>query len=113
MWTCIERCGACCQLDPEHRPDLDQYLNPAELEQYLAMVGENGWCINFNHLDRTCKIYAERPRFCRVKPEIFTDLYGIEPAEFDQFAIDCCFEQIEGVYGDRSLEQLRYQRAIT
>jgi len=111
-WTCIERCGACCHLDPSDRPDLDQYLTPAELVQYLSMVGADGWCVNFNPLNRTCNIYGDRPRFCRVEPEIFEDMYGVAAEEFAEFAIDCCFDQIEAVYGDRSLEQLRYQQVV-
>jgi uncharacterized protein len=111
-WNCIDRCGACCHLDPSDRPDLDRYLTPAELSHYLGMVGKDGWCINFNHLSRICNIYRDRPRFCRVEPQIFIDMYQIAPEEFTEFAIDCCFDQIESVYGDRSLEQLRYEQAI-
>ena len=111
-WQCVKQCGACCNLDPAERPDLAEYLSPDELELYLSMVGEGGWCINFDHINRECSIYANRPRFCRVEPEIFQDMYGIEPEELDDFAIDCCRQQIEGVYGDRSLEILRFDKAI-
>ncbi|MDB9373441.1 YkgJ family cysteine cluster protein [Nodularia sphaerocarpa] len=111
-WQCVKQCGACCNLDPAERPDLEEYLSPAELELYLSMVGEDGWCINFDHTNRECSIYANRPRFCRVEPGIFEDMYGIEPEELDDFAIDCCRQQIEGVYGDRSLEILRFDKAI-
>lgn len=76
------------------------------------MVGEGGWCINFDHTTRKCKIYDDRPRFCRVEPEIFQDMYGIELEELSDFAIDCCREQIEGVYGDRSLEMLRFDQEV-
>ncbi|GAX38444.1 YkgJ family cysteine cluster protein [Nodularia sp. NIES-3585] len=111
-WQCVKQCGACCNLDPAERPDLEEYLSPAELAQYLSMVGEDGWCINFDHSSRECSIYPNRPRFCRVEPETFQDMYGVEPEELDDFAIDCCREQIEGVYGDRSLEILRFNKAI-
>ncbi|MEA5512623.1 YkgJ family cysteine cluster protein [Nodularia sp. UHCC 0506] len=111
-WQCVKQCGACCNLDPSERPDLEEYLAPAELELYLSMVGEGGWCVNFDHNNRECSIYANRPRFCRVEPEIFQDMYGVEPEELDDFAIDCCRQQIEGVYGDRSLEILRFDKAI-
>lgn len=110
-WQCI-KCGACCQLDPTDRPDLDQYLSPEELVLYLSLVGEDGWCINYDHENRECRIYDDRPRFCRVEPEVFQDLYGIEPTEMNSFAIDCCRQQIEGVYGDRSLEMLRFDREV-
>lgn len=111
-WQCIKNCGACCHLDPTDRPDLDQYLAPDELSLYLSLVGENGWCIYFNAETRECSIYADRPRFCRVEAETFSDLYGIEPEELNDFAIDCCRQQIEGVHGDRSLEMLRFDQAV-
>jgi len=111
-WCCIKECGACCHLDPRDRPDLEAYLTPPELQLYLSMVGEGGCCVNFDHATRECKIYPNRPRFCRVEPEVFHDLYGIEPEELNDFAIDCCRQQIEGVYGDRSLEILRFDRAV-
>jgi uncharacterized protein len=111
-WQCVKHCGACCQLDPTDRPDLDQYLKPDELELYLSLVGEAGWCIHYDQATRECQIYADRPRFCRVEADVFQDLYGVEPEELNDFAIDCCQQQIEGVYGDRSLEMLRFDRAI-
>lgn len=111
-WRCVKQCGACCHLDPTERPDLEQYLSPEELQLYLSMVGPNGWCVNFDHATRECRIYSDRPRFCRVQPDVFEDLYGIEPAELNDFAIDCCRQQIEGVYGDRSLEMLRFDREV-
>ena len=70
-WRCMEGCGACCNLDPRERPDLDSYLSPENLELYMSMVGENGWCINYDHDMRKCTIYEDRPSFCRVKPETF------------------------------------------
>jgi uncharacterized protein len=111
-WQCVKQCGACCQLDPTDRPDLEQYLTAAELELYLSLVSETGWCIHYDQASRECTIYADRPRFCRVEADIFQDLYGIEPEELNDFAIECCQQQIEGVYGDRSLELLRFDRAI-
>jgi hypothetical protein len=76
------------------------------------MVGEGGWCINFEQETRECRIYDDRPRFCRVEPDIFQDMYGIEPEEVNDFAIDCCQEQIDAVYGDRSLEQIRFNQEV-
>lgn len=111
-WHCVKNCGACCHLDPVDRPDLDQYLSSEELTLYLSLVDANGWCIHFDHETRECKIYADRPRFCRVEAQTFSDLYGIEPEELNDFAIDCCRQQIEGVYGDRSLEMLCFDRAV-
>jgi uncharacterized protein len=111
-WRCVKECGACCNLDPAERPDLEEYLTPQELELYLSMVGEGGWCIHFDRLTRSCSIYPNRPRFCRVEPEVFHDMFGIEPQELNEFAIDCCHENIEDIYGARSLELLRFDRAI-
>jgi Fe-S-cluster containining protein len=111
-WRCVKQCGACCQLDPSDRPDLEDYLLPPELELYLSLVGEDGWCIHFDHDSRECGIYADRPRFCRVQAETFGEMYGIEPEELNDFAIDCCRQQIEGVYGDLSLEMHRFNREI-
>ena len=111
-WRCVKQCGACCHLDPSDRPDLADYLSPEELQRYLSMVGEDGWCINFDAIERECRIYADRPRFCRVEPEIFQAMYGVEPEDLSDFAIDCCRQQIEGVFGDRSLEMLRFDQAV-
>lgn len=43
---------------------------------------------------------------------MFEDLYGIKPEELNDFAIACCQQQIEGVYGERSWEKVRYVREI-
>ncbi|MCA6597611.1 MAG: YkgJ family cysteine cluster protein [Pseudanabaena sp. M046S1SP1A06QC] len=112
-WQCISGCGACCNLDPRDRPDLDDYLTPAELQQYLSMVGIDGWCINFDRTSRKCSIYEQRPRFCRVEPDTFYDMFGVESEELDEFAIACCEEHIESIYGERSLELLRFGQAIS
>jgi len=111
-WQCVKNCGACCHLDPRDRPDLEDYLAGEELALYLSLVGEDGWCIHFDHDSRECSVYANRPRFCRVTAESFTEMYEIEPEELNDFAIDCCRQQIEGVYGDRSLEMLRFDRTV-
>ncbi|MEM8777674.1 MAG: YkgJ family cysteine cluster protein [Cyanobacteria bacterium P01_G01_bin.49] len=111
-WQCVKGCGACCQLDPSDRPDLEKYLTKEELSQYLSLVGEDGWCINFDHQTRKCQIYEQRPRFCRVQPDIFEQMYDIETSKFNHFAIKCCRQQIEGVYGERSEEMEQYNRAV-
>ncbi len=108
----MQNCGACCQLNPADRPDLDSYLTPAQLAIYLGMVGEDGWCINFDQATRQCQIYDKRPSFCRVTAETFQAMFGIEPEELNDFAIDCCREQIEDIYGDHSLEMLKFDRAV-
>lgn len=111
-WHCVKHCGACCNLDPRDRPDLDTYLTPDQLALYYSLVGEDGWCIHYDPQARNCTIYADRPQFCRVETETFQAMYGIEPDELNDFAIDCCRQQIEGVYGDRSLELIRFDQAV-
>lgn len=111
-WQCVSGCGACCNLTPEERPDLDQYLSPEELATYMDMVGDDGWCINYNHDQRKCQIYEQRPRFCRVKPDTFEEMYGVEETDFNEFAIACCQQQIVGVYGEDSAELQQYNQAI-
>jgi hypothetical protein len=111
-WQCITNCGACCHLDPVDRPDLDTYLTPEQLVLYLSMVGEDGWCIHFDRSTRKCSIYEKRPSFCRVTAETFKAMFDIEAEALNDFAIDCCRQQIDGVYGDRSLEMLKFDRAV-
>lgn len=111
-WQCIKGCGACCHLDPTDRPDLAEYLDPDSLALYLSLVGEQGWCVHFDHANRDCRIYDDRPWFCRVEAESFGAMFEIEPEELNDFAIACCQDQIEGVYGDRSLERLRFDREL-
>ena len=111
-WRCLKNCGACCHLEPTERPDLESYLTPSELELYLSMVGEDGWCINFDHQTRECTIYEQRPRFCRVQTDIFEQMYGISSQDFHDFAINCCHQQIEGVYGTLSQELTRYKQQV-
>lgn len=111
-WRCVKQCGACCHLDPAERPELEEYLSSDELELYLSMVGVGGWCVHFDHATRECQIYADRPRFCRVEPDVFQDMYGVEQSELNDFAIDCCRQQIEAVYGDRSLEMFRFDQEV-
>jgi len=112
LWRCLENCGACCNLEPSDRPDLAEYLTPSELELYLSMVGDEGWCIHYDRTTRKCLIYDDRPRFCRVKPDVFQEMYDISEEEFEDFAIDCCHQQIEGVYGEDSLEITNYRQQV-
>ncbi len=111
-WQCIRGCGACCYLDPSERPDLEEYLSPEELQQYFSMVGHDGWCVNYDRVGKTCRIYPDRPRFCRVEPESFGEMFGIEPEELNEFAIECCREHISDIYGDNSWEMVRFESAI-
>jgi uncharacterized protein len=76
------------------------------------MVGEDGWCINLDRDTRSCNIYDVRPSFCRVQADTFKTMFGIEPAELNDFAIDCCRQQIEGVYGEDSPEAIRFNNEV-
>lgn len=111
-WRCIANCGACCNLTPEDRPDLEEYLTPQELEIYKTMLQEDGWCRNLDKETRKCLIYEERPNFCRVQADIFQEMYQVEEKDFNEFAIDCCRDQIAGVYGEKSPELVRYNKEI-
>jgi uncharacterized protein len=111
-WQCVKNCGACCNLTPADRPDLPDFLTPDELAVYLSMVGPDGWCINLDPTTRECNIYEKRPSFCRVTAQSFEAMFGIGPEDLNDFAIDCCRQQIDGVYGDRSLEMIRFDTAV-
>lgn len=111
-WQCVKNCGACCHLQPSDRPDLESYLTPEELTLYLSLVGEDGWCINYDQATRECRIYSDRPNFCRVESATFKTMFDIEPEELNDFAIACCQDQIEGVYGLQSKEMDRFEQAV-
>ncbi|MBT9313087.1 YkgJ family cysteine cluster protein [Leptothoe kymatousa] len=111
-WQCVKNCGACCNLTPADRPELETYLTPEQLETYMGMVGADGWCINYDHEQRLCTIYEKRPSFCRVQPETFIKMFDITADELNDFAIDCCHEQIRGVYGAKSEEMERFSSAV-
>lgn len=111
-WQCVKNCGACCYLEPKERPELDQYLSPEELKHYLSLVGPDGWCINYDPTARECRIYDERPGFCRVEADVFLELYGIEAEELNDFAIDCCVQHIEDMYGPESPEMKRFNETV-
>lgn len=111
-WQCVSNCGACCNLTPKDRPDLAKYLTKEELDTYLSMVGEDGWCVNYDRNKRICQIYDRRPRFCRVTPDNFADMYGVKLEKFNKFAIACCQQQITGVYGEDSQELANYNSLV-
>ena len=111
-WQCVKNCGACCNLTPSDRPELADYLSPEQLEIYQGLVGPDGWCINYDVEQRLCKIYEQRPSFCRVQADTFEQMFGIDSSELDDFAIDCCQDQIGGVYGPASQEMERFATAI-
>jgi hypothetical protein len=109
-WSCVSACGACCRLDPAQRPEALEALTPGQRSTYLAMVGADGWCIHFDTGGRRCRIYAERPEFCRV--EKLADLFAVPLPQQEAFAIACCRQQIRVEYGGKSSELKRFERAL-
>ncbi|KAH9576776.1 hypothetical protein CY35_01G181400 [Sphagnum magellanicum] len=113
-WACVKGCGACCVLDkgPDYPPVEEILTDPDEVALFRSMVGADGWCIHYDKPSRSCTIHNERPRFCRVEPETFKDLYGIEEKDMDKAACGFCQDQIRSVYGGRSKELKTFQRVI-
>lgn len=109
-WSCLSQCGACCRLAPDERPEAIEALNPEQQQQYLSMVGRDGWCIHFDSGARRCRIYDSRPDFCRVSS--LCSLFGIPDDQADPFAIACCRQQIRSVHGGRSGELRKFERLI-
>jgi Fe-S-cluster containining protein len=119
-WQCITGCGACCRLDPSQRPEALDALSPEQRRTYLAMVGDDGWCIHYDSGGQRCRIYSERPDFCQVANLINlfgghgqADLKDADVArEGDRLAIACCLQQIRSEYGGRSRVMKRFLRAL-
>ena len=141
-WHCIAGCGACCRLDPALREDALAALDAEQRQAYLALVGPDGWCIHFDTGGRRCRVYSERPDFCRVSnlvalfaPELRSEEHlaptpvaldadanadandaAEAPAGWSEaehaLAIACCTQQIRSEYGGRGRVMRRFQRAI-
>lgn len=109
-WTCISGCGACCRLAPEERPEALDALDEEQRTRYLALVGPDGWCIHYDSGGRRCRIYDDRPEFCRV--DRLAPLFGVPEEEADAFAIACCRQQIRSLYGGRGRVYRSFERAI-
>jgi hypothetical protein len=109
-WRCIPACGCCCRLDPERRPEALAALDPAARRTYLAMVGPDGWCIHLDTGSKRCRIYAERPDFCRV--EHLVELFGEPGQDGEALAIACCKQQIRSEVGGRGRVMRRFLHAI-
>ncbi|MFZ9753005.1 MAG: YkgJ family cysteine cluster protein [Cyanobium sp.] len=109
-WQCISGCGCCCRLDPLRRPEALEALDSDQRQRYLAMVGPDGWCIHFDTGGQRCRIYADRPDFCRVGSLI--QLFGQRGEDGDALAIACCTQQIRSERGGRGKVMRRFLRAI-
>jgi Fe-S-cluster containining protein len=84
-------------------------LSEDQQRTYLAMVGADGWCINYDTGRQRCRIYDERPDFCRVSE--LGRLFHVPDDALDGFAIACCNQQIRSTYGGRSGVMRRFNRA--
>ena len=112
-WKCVSGCGACCYLKPDERDELENYLTSEDLELYLSLVGKNGWCVNYDLRQRNCRIYEDRPTFCRVTVATFQQMFGIEAMDLPEFAAACCREHISDVYGEDSTEMQRFNQEVS
>ncbi|KAF8395043.1 hypothetical protein HHK36_018982 [Tetracentron sinense] len=105
-WKCAQNCGACCKLDkgPSFATPEEIFQDPSDVQLYRSMIGPEGWCIHFEQTTRTCSIYPDRPYFCRVEPDIFQALYGIDEKRFNKEACSFCRDTIKAIYGSHSKE---------
>lgn len=109
-WRCIQGCGACCRLDPDLRPEALDLLNDDQRQTYLAMVGDDGWCIHYDTGGQRCRIYDDRPDFCRVST--IMQLLGAEGVSADALAISFCRQQIRSETGGRGKVMRRFVQAL-
>ena len=110
QWHCLQGCGACCRLDPDLRPEALALLDEEQSRAYLAMVGNDGWCIHYDTGGQRCRIYETRPAFCRV--DTIMEWLGAQGAEADGLAIRFCQQQIRSESGGRGKVMRRFQRAL-
>ncbi|XP_039015720.1 uncharacterized protein LOC120146133 [Hibiscus syriacus] len=114
IWRCVENCGACCKLakGPAFATPEEIFSDPCDIELYRSLIGPDGWCIHYEKSTRTCSVYSDRPYFCRVEPDVFNKLYGIENRKFNKEACSCCRDTIKAVYGPHSQELNYFNRSI-
>ncbi|XP_010259976.1 PREDICTED: uncharacterized protein LOC104599228 [Nelumbo nucifera] len=113
-WRCAQGCGACCKLDkgPSFATPEEIFEDPSDIQLYRSLIGTDGWCIHFEKITRTCSIYSDRPYFCRVEPDIFQALYGIDKKRFNKEACSFCQDTIKAIYGSHSKELDNFNRTI-
>ncbi|MFY7696060.1 MAG: YkgJ family cysteine cluster protein [Cyanobium sp.] len=109
-WQCISGCGACCRLDPDLRPEALAMLDAEQRQTYLAMVGDDGWCVHYDTGGRRCRIYDSRPDFCRVSTIL--SMLDVRDQEADALAISFCRQQIRSESGGRGRVMRRFLRAL-
>ncbi|KAJ9540540.1 hypothetical protein OSB04_027046 [Centaurea solstitialis] len=114
LWQCVKNCGACCKLDkgPKFPSPEEIFDDSSDVQLYKSLVGSDGWCIHFEKSTRTCSIYDDRPYFCRVEPDVFENLYGIDRKKFNKEACSSCIDTIKAVHGCESKELENFKSAI-
>ena len=109
-WTCIEKCGACCQIDLKYRRSLSSILSQKDIELIKSMTRKDGWCKHLDKKNMKCTIYENRPHFCKVN--LFSKNFKEYIKKGDKFLIDCCKEHISFIYGPKSDEMSRFKQEI-
>lgn len=46
------------------------------------MIGPDDWCIHFDKENRQCKVYEDRPQFCKVDKKSYKKMFDVEPEDF-------------------------------
>ena len=109
-WTCIEKCGACCQIDLKYRKNLTNILSQKDIELIKSMTGKDGWCKHLDKKDMKCTIYSERPHFCMVNK--FSKKFKEYYKTGDEFLIKCCKQHISEIYGKKSMQMNKFKNQI-
>ena len=109
-WSCIENCGACCQIDLTQRDNLSGILNNEDISLIKSMTRNDGWCKYFDKENKKCIIYESRPHFCRVNE--FSKSFKGYLKKGDKFLIDCCKQHIACIYGKKSTQMKAFKSAI-
>uniref|UniRef100_M1C7J3 Uncharacterized protein n=1 Tax=Solanum tuberosum TaxID=4113 RepID=M1C7J3_SOLTU len=114
-WQCVQNCGACCKLDkgPNFPSAEEIFDDPSDIEVgWLVVSGSRRKCFFYAVVKYQDMIEFNRPYFCRVEPDIFETLYGIETKKFNKEACSCCIDTIKAVYGSTSKELENFNAAI-
>ena len=109
-WTCIDKCGACCKFDLNERLDTVAKLSLKDIAEIKLMTNKDGWCKYLDQKNKKCKIYKNRPHFCRV--EKFSMKFKEYYKKGDEFLINCCKENIRSIYGKDSWQMKNYKKEI-
>jgi len=90
-WKCIKNCGACCQLNPDERPDLEEYLTPAQVSVPFMTRDQNFVVFNPIFLPKCIKLNRENSINLRSIVVMNTlrifieDLYGEDSLEMNSY----------------------------